>query len=246
MRNIKTWIISLLLAIFIVGIVFVSAASAKNSVDEKEKSSGLFGTEIPESLKGNLIQVSPHAFTAASDIKDKDSFFAAYDAYEEKAISDENNKDTAILAASATSNPYDWDRSGTDSYTKKVGSSKVVGSTYFHGVKTMPVSKVYVTLNGYNKGRWYGTGNPNSIKLDTSVEITGISISFSVPASLGATTTKNKASFSNTFTKTSQATQTYDNIKASSSIALTDFDQNDAQTFKFGNTAYITVTHVDL
>ena len=76
--------------------------------------------------------------------------------------------------------------------------------------------------------------------------ISGISVTVSAPPSVGFSISGNTATYSGSWDNEYWATHYYSNLQATSSIALTDYDQYDSQTFRFGNVDYTLYTHVDL
>ncbi len=220
------------------------AASAKNITDKEDNErSGLFGVEMPNELKKNVIQLDPYTFVAKSGIKDKEAFYAAWEEYEKKVL--EQKRKAVSDEQVTTKGTITLDDYGFDTYTTSVGGSNVEGKTYFHGVRETELTEVVFTGNGYNRGKWYGSGDVDEITLDTSVVISGMSVSLSVPAGFTVSGSGNTASFGDEYEDTAYAIHVYENLEASGSW-LYDFDQNDGQSFKFGSSTYRTHTHVDL
>ncbi|KKG79468.1 hypothetical protein [Methanosarcina mazei] len=227
--------------------VFVPAVGAK-TVDSKTEEVGPFsGIEMPEELKKNVVQVDPYTFVFKGEINDKEALYAAWDDYEEKVLSknqvsvtQSNNVDgNAVTTTTSTS--------GTDTARRNLLGSYIKGDTYFHGTMetglTIPVT---FTGDGYTKGRWYGTGNPNKIKLGSDVKITGVSVSISYPSGAGFSLSGDTVTYSGEWNNVAGAQHYYDNLKATSWVSITDQDQNDAETFRFGTSDYTLYTHVDL
>lgn len=239
----------LISAVLLVSMVFVPAVSA-TTVDSKTKNEeiGPFsGIEMPEELKKNVVQVDPYTFVFKGEIDDKEALYAAWDAYEKKALARNQvlatqNKNVSSDTVTTTSS-----NSGTDTARRDILGSYIQGNTYFHGTMetglTIPVT---FTGDGYTKGRWYGTGNANKIRLDSSVTITGVSVTISYPPSAGFSLSGNTVTYAGEWNNVPSAQHYYDNLKATSWVALTDQDQNDAATFRFGTSDYTLYTHVDI
>jgi hypothetical protein len=241
MNKNRITVASLLMTMLILGLVFVPVASAKSTINDQNEISGLFGVEMSEYLRQNIIQPDPYTFVAAPDIEDEDVFFAAWDDYEKKVFEQKRIDDKNV----STRGTITLDAYGTDYNTMNVGSSYVEGKTYFHGIRETGATTVTFTGDGYNRGKWYGSGNADRIALDTSVVVSGVYVSISVPFGAGFTVSGNTASFGDAYTNTKQGYHAYNNLEASGSW-LYDFDQNDGQSFRFGSSTYRTHTHVDL
>ncbi len=243
---------TLLLAMLLVGIVFVPTVSA-TTVDSKTKTEevGPFsGIEMPEELKKNVVQVDPYTFIFEGEIDDKEALYAAWDAYEKEALArnqvleTQNNTNNNIANNSVTTTQSN---SGTDTARRDISGSYIQGTTYFHGTMetglTIPVT---FTGDGYTKGRWYGTGNANKIRLNSNVVITGVSLTISYPPGAGFSLSGNTVTYSGEWNNVPAVQHYYDNLKATSWVSITDQDQNDAETFRFGTSDYTLYTHVDL
>jgi hypothetical protein len=189
--------------------------------------------EIPEELENAVRQVDPYTFVSGDRVPDKKAFVAAWEASEEAA-----RGDVGTLA----------ENSGTDTATKNILGSYIEGETYFHGILESGLTTVTFTGDGHTKGWWWGSNpwNADRLTLDSEVVITGISVSISVPPGAGFSVSGNTATYSGTWDDVWWAAHYYENLEATSHIAITDQDQNDAETFRFGNEDHTLYTHVDL
>jgi len=229
---------TLLLTILLLYMVFMPAVSAmpgtqKNQTEEV----GFFsGTEMPEELKKNIVQVDPYTFVFKGKVDDKKKFVAAWNEYEAKA------KNKGITLQYVTR-----EDSGSASATRNLLGSYIEGQSYFHGARTDYVISQEFIGDGNTKGYWWGL-NPyyaDLITLASSVKLTGISVSISVPAGIGFSTSGDTATYSGTWSDAWSAQHYYSNLDGTG-LSIFDEDQNDAETFRFSGTDYTLYTHVDL
>lgn len=228
----------LLMAMLLISVVFVPAVSAAPETQKDQTVSvGPFsGTEMPEELKKNIVQVDPYTFVFKGKVDDKKKFVAAWKEYEAEA------KNNGITPQYVTREDSDSARA-----TRNVLSSYIEGNSYFHGARTDYITSQEFIGDGYTNGYWWGS-NPyyaNLITLASSIKLSGISVSISVPAGLGFSTSGDTATYSGTWSNAWSVQHYYNNLDGTG-LSIYDEDQNDGETFRFGSTDYTLYTHVDL
>lgn len=188
--------------------------------------------ELPEEFKHVIQQVDPYTFVCGARVSDKEAFAATWDASEE------------VSRGSAGTR---GESSGTDTATRNVLGSYIEGESYFHGILESGW-KVTFAGDGHTIGWWWGSNpwNTDKLQLDSEIVISGVSVSLSIPPGAGFSISGNRATYSGTWDDVWWAAHYYDNLEAESWVAITDQDQNDAETFRFGCIDYTLYTHVDL
>jgi len=221
----------LLMAMLLISVVFVPAVSATPGT-KKDQTAGIgpfSGTEMPEELKKNIVQVDPYTFVFKGKVDDKKKFVAAWNEYEAKA------KNKGITPQYVTR-----EDSGSASATRNLLGSYIEGQSYFHGARTDYITSQEFIGDGNTKGYWWGS-NPYYANLITLA----ISVSISVPAGLGFSTSGDTATYSGTWSNAWSVQHYYNNLDGTG-LSIYDEDQNDGETFRFGSTDYTLYTHVDL
>ena len=221
-----------MLAALLIAAIIVPSVGAKPVSEEVGPFSG---AEMPEELANTVRQVDPYTFVCGAHVPDKEAFVAAWEAYGEAARCE---REGGVL---------DYEESGTDNETKNFLGSYIEGETYFHGIRT-GLTGTKFTGDGHTKGWWWGTEpfEADKLQLNSEVVIRGISVSLSIPPGAGFSTSGNTATYSGTWNDTWWAVHYYEDLEATSPIAITDEDQNDAETFRFGNEDHTLYTNVDL
>lgn len=236
MTNNRIRIASLLMAMIIVGMILVPAASAKNNKDDKkENNTGLYGLEMSDYLKEHVNQID--AYTFVSD-EDSEEFDAAWDAYLQEAV--EQNEANA-KEVSALSN-IEWDKSKYDFDSISDGE----GYSYMHGILEQDFYGYTYYGDGYTRADWDGSSTPERIIQESVITIKGLSVSLSIPASVGFSIVGNTFVYDADYDGQRDVTHTYTGLKAETAYAFTDYDQDDEQQFRFASTSYTLTTHIDL
>ena len=229
-------IFSLLIAILIVGMVFMPAASAKNVKDDKkEEITGLYGLEMSDYLKQHVDQID--AYTFVSD-ENSDEFDAAWDAYLQEAI-EQNEANSKEVSARST---VEWDKSKYDFDSISDGQ----GYSYMRGILEQDFYGYKYYGNGYTRADWDGSSTPEKIIQESIITIKGLSISLSIPPGVGFFIVDNTFVYDAEYTGVKDVTHTYNGLKAETHYAFTDYDQEDEQQFRFASNAHTVSTHIDL
>ena len=217
-KNIGKQLGVLLAAMLLVSIMFAPSVSAQSD-------------------KNKIKQIDPYTYVADNKVSDKKKFLDK----NEPLIDQKHNISTGQVTSQA-------ENSGNDRATQNLLGSYIEGKTYFHGILDSELTTVTFTGDGYTKGYWWGS-NPyyaDRITLGSQVVISGISVTLSVPPSAGFSVSDNTATYSGSWDNVYWAAHYYSNLVATSNIAITDQDQYDGETFRFGNEDYTLYTHVDL
>jgi hypothetical protein len=226
--------IAAILAALLIAAIIVPSVGAQPVSEEVGPFSG---AEMPEELKNAVRQVDPYTFVCGAHVPDKKAFVAAWEAYEEAARGEREG--VGALR---------YEESGTDSATKNLLGSYIEGETYFHGIRT-GLTGTKFTGDGHTKGWWWGDEpwTADKLQLDSVIVIRGLGdVSLSIPPGAGFSISGNTATYSGTWYDEWGAVHYYENLEATSLIAIVDEDQNDAETFRFGNEDHTLYTHVDL
>jgi len=236
MKNNGIRIAPLLMAMIILGMIFVPAVSAKDIKDDKkEETTGLYGLEMSDYLKEHVDQID--AYTFVSD-EDSEEFDAAWGAYLQEAIeqNEPNAKEVSALS------DIEWDKSKYDFDTVSDGE----GYSYMHGILEQDFYGYTYYGNGYTRADWDGSSTPEKIIQESIITIQGLSVSLSIPPDVGFTVVDNTFVYDADYTGQKDVTHTYSGLEAQTNYAFTDFDQDDEQQFRFASTSYTVTTHIDL
>ncbi|VVB56115.1 Uncharacterised protein [uncultured archaeon] len=220
MKNKGMQLGAVLAAMLLLGMVSIPAVSAQS--DEKQ-----------------VKQIDPYTYVVDKKVPDKKKFLDKI----EPIIDREHN----VSSSTGQVTSQDFDTSKSNTYSQNVLGSSIEGRTYAHGVQQSGWQATY-TGDGYTKGYWWGS-NPyyaDRITLGSQVVVHGISVTVSVPPSIGFSVSGDTATYSGSWDNEWAAIHYYNNLVGTSNWALTGSDQYDSETFRFGNTDYTLYTHVAL